>query len=317
MLEDKAPHGVLDSSVFRPEFIPAEAQAIIQRLQTLPPPPKWWTVGAPAARAAGFMPAAPRSPRARDISVPTSSGASITLHVIDAPTPRGVYLHMHGGGFVLGGADQQDPALQQLSHATGLTCVSVEYRLAPEHPYPAAWDDCESVAAWLIRNAKAEFGTDTLCIGGESAGASLAVSTIVRLRDRHGYGGFRAAVLTCGAYDSTLTPSQRLSDRYPVRMDDIVKNIEAYAPDVAVRLSPDLSPLYADLRELPPALLTVGTFDAFLDDSLLLYFRCLATGTDAQIAVYPGAGHAFTAFPSPLADRANARIEEFLNAALS
>ncbi len=307
----------LRSDIFRPEAVSADATAMMRHLSALPPPPKWWTVGAAAARAGGFMPAAPRSPRARDLSIDGPHGASINLHIIDAHEPRGIYLHLHGGGFVLGGADQQDPMLERLSDTAKLTCVSVEYRLAPEHPYPAAWDDCEAAALWLAHNAQAQFGSSVLCIGGESAGACLAVSTLVRMRDRHEFTDFRAAVLTCGAYDSTVTPSQRMADRFPVRIEDIVKNIEAYAPDVNARLEPDLSPLYANLQGLPTSLLTVGTMDAFLDDSLLLYVRLLAAGSDTHIALYPGAGHAFSSFPSPLADAANARIENFLNEALS
>src|ERR1700681_828983 len=76
---------------------------------------------------------------------------------------------------------------------TGMACASVEYRLAPEHPYPAAWDDCESAAVWLMKNAKSEFGTDVLAIGGESAGGTLAAATLLRMRDRHNYTGFRSA----------------------------------------------------------------------------------------------------------------------------
>ena len=107
--------------------------------------------------------------------------------------PRGVYLHLHGGGWVLGGADMQDPMLERIADNTGQAVVAVEYRLAPEHTYPAGLDDCEAAAVWVVQNANKEFGTDVLTIGGESAGGHLTAVTILRMRDRHGYTGFRGA----------------------------------------------------------------------------------------------------------------------------
>ena len=79
----------------------------------------------------------------------------------------------------------QDPMLERIADNTGQAVVAVEYRLAPEHPYPAGPDDCEAAAVWLLRNAKEEFGTDILTIGGESAGGHLTAVTILRMRDRH------------------------------------------------------------------------------------------------------------------------------------
>jgi acetyl esterase/lipase len=108
---------------------------------------------------------------------------------------RGVYLHLHGSGWVLGGADMQDPMLERIADNTGQAVVAVEYRLAPEHLYPAGPNDCEA-AAWLVQNGKKEFGTDALTIGGESAGGHLTAVTILRMRDRHGY---TAAALTIAA----------------------------------------------------------------------------------------------------------------------
>ncbi len=81
------------------------------------------------------------------------------------------------------------------------------YRLAPEHPYPAAPDDCEAVARWLVAHRVDAFGTDRIAVGGESAGAHLALVTLLRLRDRHGYSGFTGANLTFGAFDLSGTPS--------------------------------------------------------------------------------------------------------------
>ena len=126
-----------------------------------------------------------------------------------AGPPRGVFLHIHGGGWVLGGAHHHDPMLERLADATRLTVVSTYYRLAPENPYPAGPDDCEAAALWLHENALRGLGAEPVAIGGESAGAHLAAVTCLRLRDRHGLNPFRAALLTYGAYDLRGTPSVR------------------------------------------------------------------------------------------------------------
>ena len=150
-------------------------------------------------------------PHARDMTIPTRNG-EIRLRVL-APEGEaaGVYLHIHGGGWVLGECDEQDVRLWSLVEATSLCAVSVGYRLAPEHPYPAAPDDCEDAALWLLEHVQRELGVPELfTIGGESAGAHLSVTTLLRLRDRHGItGAFRAANLVYGGYDLTATPSQR------------------------------------------------------------------------------------------------------------
>src|SRR3546814_6991019 len=109
----------------------------------------------------------------------------------------------------MGGADLQDPRLEAIADRAQLTCVSVDYRLTPENPYPAAPDDCETAALWVLANAMAEFGADTITIGGESSGAHLAVVTLLRLRDRHGVAQSGANLIFC-FYDLTLTPTPRL-----------------------------------------------------------------------------------------------------------
>lgn len=311
--------GALDPAVFGDAAISEETRAFNAMLvKLLTPMPEWWEVGAEATRAArrrgeGPFPLAPQSPRAvtRHIGGP---GGPIPLRVIAPDKPTGVYLHIHGGGWVLGAADQQDPMLERIVANTGMACVSVEYRLAPEHPYPAGPDDCEAAAVWLVRNAVAEFGTDRLTIGGESAGGHLSAVTMLRLRDRHGYAGWRGANLVFGAFDLSMTPSQRAfgNERLVLRTLDIERFCDGFLPGVADRRAPDISPLYADLRGLGPALFTIGTRDALMDDSLFMHGRWVAAGNAAELAVHPGGAHGFTAFPIEVARQANARIDAFL-----
>jgi acetyl esterase len=310
----------LDPALFHPDAVSAETRALNEAMvKLLSDQPNWWVLGAATTRAArrrgdGPFPAPVFSTRATTRTIPGPNGQDIPLRVIAPTTPRGVYLHIHGGGWVLGGADMQDPMLERLADATGLAVVSVEYRLAPEHPYPAGPDDCEAAAAWLTHNAKAEFGSDALTVGGESAGGHLAAATIIRLRDRHGYTNFRGANLVYGAYDMSMTPSQRRfgETRLILRTSDIVQFANAFLPAITDRRDPDISPLFADLHDLCPALFSVGTADALLDDTLFMHARWLAAGNRAELAIHPGGAHGFTLFPNKLAAQAEARMAAFL-----
>ncbi|HEY7293645.1 MAG TPA: alpha/beta hydrolase [Dehalococcoidia bacterium] len=244
--------------------------------------------------------------------------AGVPCRLFLPETVRGVYLHIHGGGWVLGRAHHSDVRNEHIAQGCGLAVLSVDYRLAPEHPYPASQDDCEAVAAWLAEHTKAEFGTEKLLIGGESAGGHLAAATLLRMRDRHDYRGFLAANLVYGVYDLAMTPSQaRWGERHLVLSTPTMAWFyDHFVPDASKRRDPDVSPLYADLRDLPPALFTVGTLDPLLDDTLFMYQRWLAAGNRAELAVHAGGVHGFNGMPSGLGRTANRRIDAFLKQAV-
>jgi len=249
---------------------------------------------------------------ARTRKIPGAAG-EIPIRVIAPESPRGAYLHLHGGGWSIGAAHHNDVANKRIADACGLAVVSVDYRLAPEDPYPAGPDDCEAAALWLIEHAEREFGSDRLLIGGESAGAHLSVVTLLRLRDRHRLAPFSAANLLFGAYDLSLTPSARAwGERNLILSTPIIEWCTSNFVPEPLRTHPDVSPLYADLAGLPPALITVGTEDPLLDDSLFLHARWIAAGNQAELSVWPGGIHGFNAFPIPIAERSNAQILEFL-----
>lgn len=224
----------------------------------------------------------------------------------DGP-PQGVYLGIHGGGFYMGSAAQGDERHRALADALGIAVVGVDYRLAPEHPWPAAPDDCEAVALWLAEEAEARFGTSRLAIGGSSAGATLALATLLRLRDRGVADRFTGAALRFGTYDlSARTPSGRLiADEY------FIQAYVGHVPDHD-RVLPDISPLYADLTGLPPALLVVGAEDVLLEDNLTLAGRLSAAGNDVELRVYPASPHGFTGHPTALAATALDCINSWL-----
>jgi acetyl esterase len=241
----------------------------------------------------------------------------ILLREFVPDTVEGVYLHFHGGGWVLGRAHHADIRNEQIALHCNLAVVSVDYRLAPEDPYPAGPDDCEAAAVWLVEHAKAEFGVDRLLVGGESAGAHLAVSTLLRMRDRHGFSGFAAANLAYGVFDVSGTPSVRnWGERVLVLSTPTMQWFGGHFAPEELQRDPDVSPLYANLAGMPAALFTVGTLDPLLDDTLFMHARWLAAGNRAELAVYPGGVHGFTGYPLELGRRANARIDAFLKGGL-
>ncbi|MFI5302805.1 MAG: alpha/beta hydrolase, partial [Polyangiales bacterium] len=296
--------------------------------QLLASQPSMHTVPLPTVRrvrreGGGIFPPPVFVPHARAVTIAGRAG-EIGLRVI-APTgaAKGAYLHLHGGGWALGAADYQDVALAALAEATGLCAVSVEYRLAPEDPFPAAPDDCEDAARWLVERGAEALGVPRrLTIGGESAGAHLAALTLLRLRDRRGISGaFVAANLVYGAFDLSKSPSvRRWGDRNLVLSNPIVDCFnDAFLPglDLEARRAPDVSPLYADLRDLPPALFTVGTLDPLLDDSLFMEARWRAAGGRTELRVWPDAVHGFNSFPIAMAHAANEAQHRFLAASVA
>jgi acetyl esterase len=244
----------------------------------------------------------------------------VNLRILAAHRVDGVYVYLHGGGHCFGSPVLQDEALWRLAASTGLAIVGVDYRLAPEHPYPAAPDDCESAALWLHERCREEFGTDRLLIGGESAGAHLAVVTLLRLRDRHGLdGAFCGAYLNAGSYDMTLTPSARSfgARRMLVNTPLLEWFREQFLPGMSEQelRDPDVSPLFADLHDMPPARFVVGTQDHALDDALFMAARWRAAGSPAQLEVVAEAAHGFTLFGGTVGEREVERQYEFLLAA--
>lgn len=258
---------------------------------------------------------------AKDIEV-VGRGGPIKVRLI-RPSGRdavGIYLHIHGGGWTLGAHDMQDVGLKLLADETGLCAASIDYRLAPEHPYPAGPDDCEDAVLYLLEKGPSLLDAPArFAIGGESAGAHLAVVTLLRLRDRHKAAGrIAAANLVYGAYDLNGTPSQIIwGERNLVLSLPIMRwfGDNFVEHDFERRRDTDISPLYGDLHDMPRALFTVGTLDPLIDDTLFMFERWKSAGNDAQLAVYPEGIHAFNAFPIAIGRKANARQYEFLRRA--
>ena len=316
---------MFNPALFSPDMVSPETAAFNARLaQTLVATPRPDAQPAEVTRrqraagqgALGALGPIVRLNQAKNRAIPGPAG-DIPLRLFVPERVDGVYLFLHGGGWVLGSADLQDVALWKIATRCHVAVISVDYRLAPEHPYPAGPDDCETAALWLAQRAPAEFGTDRLIVGGGSAGGHLAAATLLRLRDRHGYTGFRGADLVYGVFDLSMTPSQRSIGQDSLVIDARLMSwfYNQFVPGMD-RHDPDISPLYADLRNLPPALFTVGTLDPLLDDSILMHARWRAAENAAELSVSPGGVHGFTGFPIALARAANARRRAFIRAAL-
>ncbi|MCH7844527.1 MAG: alpha/beta hydrolase [Acidobacteria bacterium] len=249
---------------------------------------------------------------ARNRTIPGPAG-DLGIRVFIADRVDGIYLHFHGGGWAMGSASDRDSRLEAIARKSGVAVVSVDYRLAPEHPYPAASDDSEAAALWVVENGAETFGSDRIVTGGESAGAHLAATAMLRLRDRHGFTDFAGAVFVYGFFDLSLTPSVRNWGKRPLvaNTNGLRWFAETYAAGADVA-DPDLSPLHADLTGLPPTLIVVGTQDPLLDDSLIMGARLVAAGSDVELHVATGAAHGFTSSSIPASERAKTAIQDWI-----
>jgi len=224
----------------------------------------------------------------------------------DGALPGLVYFH--GGGFVIGGLDTHEDICRELAAGAGCVVVSVDYRLAPEAPFPAAPDDCLAATEHIASNA-ASFGIDPtrLAVGGDSAGGNLA--TVVARRARDGGGPVLVHQLliypvTDYAFD---TPSYRENaEGYLLTADTMRWFFGHYLTSPADGDSPDASPLRTpDLAGLPPATVLTAEFDPLRDEGEAYAQRLIEAGVKTTVARYDGMFHGFFAMPAQL-DRARA-----------
>ncbi|HLU41281.1 MAG TPA: alpha/beta hydrolase [Microthrixaceae bacterium] len=214
---------------------------------------------------------------------------------------------LHGGGWVIGDLDTHDALCRDLAAASGAAVVSIAYRLAPEHRFPAAHDDAEAAVAWLLAHGD-ELGVDPtrLAVGGDSAGGQLATVTCRRLRDRAATGDAAATpaaqVLVYPVTD-LASPSQHPSREqnasgYLLTAETMDFFTEAYLPDPADRSSPDASPLCCeDLSGLPPALVVVAGYDPLRDEGIAYAGRLEQAGVPVTLHHLEGGVHLCAQMP--------------------
>jgi acetyl esterase/lipase len=180
--------------------------------------------------------------------IPGAEGGPGRVRISDPDgATRGTYLHIHGGGWTLGSPDQYDQHNQRIARATGCRVVSVQYRLAPEHPWPACAEDCEAAALWALAECPGP-----LLIGGESAGAHLSVVTLLRLRGADQAGRVAGMVLNYGVFDLRMTPSMaNWGPRYLILSTPVTRWFVDNLLPGGDPAAPTVSPLLDGLGALP------------------------------------------------------------------
>jgi acetyl esterase len=288
-----------------------QVAALLQMLKAATPPdaPRLWQLSPADARAQSnrfFAPlnlGGPAVAENREIAIPGRRGdVRARLYVperADALSPG--LLFLHGGGFVIGNPETHDRLARELAHGTGMRVISLDYALAPEHPFPAGLDDCVDAARWLGENGR-RLGIDPrrLVIGGDSAGANLSAATALRLRDEGRGPALAAALLIYGRFAEGDTPSiVAWGDRDLVLSRTVMDWFDAHYTGGRVRPGdPYLSPLVAgDLSRFPPAVLVCGTLDPLLSDSQLFAAALEKAGVPVELHVYDDGIHAFVQMP--------------------
>lgn len=231
----------------------------------------------------------------------------------------GLIVYFHGGGFVLGGIEVMDNVARELTRCAGAAVVSVGYRLAPEHPYPAGLDDCESVTRWAIANVS-RFGVPgrAVALAGESAGGNLAAALALRLRDA-GDVRLAAQVLIYPALAGEATsPSREEFAGLVISRRQMEYFWEAYSGGRDLNDDPCAAPLSAaDLGGLPPALVILGGCDVLRDEGRAYAARLGDAHVEVKEICFAGQPHGFVNFGFPAAAPAFDAVGEWLRSHLT
>ncbi|WP_212629595.1 alpha/beta hydrolase [Pseudomonas sp. KB-10] len=250
------------------------------------------------------------TPRGVSRSTATLAGRPCEWH--RPPGSSGsVLLYLHGGAFMIGGPDTHRGICASLAKRGALDVCALDYRLAPEHPYPAARDDVVAAYQALLQSG---YRPEQIAIGGDSAGGNLSLVGCLRIIE---LGLPAPAALVCFSPVTDFTGEQM---HQPPTGDPLLhprwieQAAQLYCPADLPRNDPGVSPLFADLSLLPPTLIQVGEDELLLNDSLRLAKCAEAAGVDVRLERYPGLWHVFQAHVGMLraADYAIARVVAFL-----
>jgi acetyl esterase len=244
-----------------------------------------------------------------------ATGIPVRLYLPTFSPGLPLLIYLHGGGWVLGDLGHSDALSRTLAALTGWAVLNVDYRLAPEHAFPAAVDDAYEVALWAAENTS-RLGVDhaTLVVAGSSAGGNLAAVTAIRARDR-GKPKLAGQILVCPVTDHDFdTPSyQQFGEGHLVSRREMAWYWEKYCP-VSLRSRAEASPLRAEsLSGLPPALVITAECDPLRDEGEAYARRMRAEGSTVVQSRYTGALHGFLGMPVQQRKVALAQIRDFLS----
>lgn len=258
---------------------------------------------------------APRHPAVErsNLTIPGAAGAPEVLLRVYRPVGQSHALPclvwIHGGGYVMGTIDRDDAMMDHIVATVGCVAVSVEWRQAPEHPFPASHDDCHVAVLWVAEHApELLVDPNRISLGGASSGGGSAAGVALRLRDEDAVRLAQLLLVYPMIDDRNETASSRLiTDPRVWNRDANVAAWRAYLGESAG--SEDVSPYAAparaeDLSGLPPTFIAVGDLDLFLDEDLDFARRLISSGVSTEVHVYPGAIHGFYSFAP---DSPNAR----------
>ncbi|MEO8195107.1 MAG: alpha/beta hydrolase fold domain-containing protein [Thermoanaerobaculia bacterium] len=289
---------------------PAEARRIAEQVRAP------WTRGGP------------RMARVFEREVPVGDG-TVRVRFYDplGGVRQPALIYLHGGGWTLFSLDTHDRLMREYAARAGVTVVGVDYALAPEAKYPAALLQVSAAVRFLAGAGAAadpELAIDPerLAIGGDSAGANLAIAAALDLRDGGAPRAVRALLLNYGVFARTSSPEAALGLGGPGNMltaEEMEGFWRNYLRDEGDALDPLACPVLADLRGLPPVLLVAAEEDLLAEQSSALCQRLVAAGVSTRLATYRGASHSFLEAVSiaPLADRALGESAQWLRGALT
>lgn len=228
-----------------------------------------------------------------------------------------VLLYFHGGGYFVGSYNTHRALVSQIAKNAGISALSINYRLAPEFPYPAAVEDCAKVYQWLLAKG---FPANKICFGGDSAGGGCVVGTLTYLRDNN-IQLPKCAIALSPWLDHTFSghsfpthdelDPMLLADGFPMVRDYYIAGQDPKAPYA--------SPIFHSLKNLPPVYVQVGEHELLLSDSTRFGEKGKEDGSDIRVEIYPNLFHVFNAFWKvlPKARTANKKLGEFLKQQLS
>lgn len=206
-----------------------------------------------------------------------------------------VVLYLHGGGYILGSLNSHQDIAMRIGRAAKARVLLVDYRLAPEDPFPAAVEDAVKSYKWLIENQK--IVPNKIVIAGDSAGGGLTLVTLIKLRDNNI--NLPAAGVCLSPWTDVALTSESLIRNAKVdpflKLYDLVFMADLYVGDNDPK-NPYISPLYADLHDLPPILIQVGTAESIEDDSVRFAEKAKKAGVDVKLEVFDDMIHVFQAF---------------------